>query len=64
MQSFKVKIITPECCGRPDALLPEALRPIATVHQVTHSTEGAMVLIVAHEGMKIVVLCVVGEVSP
>ena len=38
--------------GRPDALLPEAVRPRATVHQVVNSTKGAMVLTVAHEGMK------------
>ena len=38
-------------------------RGAVDVRQVVHSTEGAMVLIVAHEGMKIV-LRDVGDVSP
>ena len=58
------KLSPPRCCGQPDALLPEAVRPRASVHQVIHSTEGAMVLIVAQKGMKIVVLCDVDDVSP
>ena len=56
------KLSLPRCCEGPDALLPEAVRPRPTVHQVVHSTEGAMVLIIAHEGMKTVVLRDVGDV--
>ena len=48
------KLSLQRCCGRPDA----------TVHQVVHSAEGATLLIVAHEGMKIVVLRDIGDVSP
>ena len=39
------KIIAPES----NVLLPDAVRPRTTVQQVFHSTEGAMVLTVAHE---------------
>ena len=41
------------CCPRPSG-----------VHQVVHSTEGAMALIVAHQSINIVVLRDVGDVSP
>ena len=55
VQTFPViqsKLSLPRCCGRPDALLPEAVR------------WSTIVLIVAHEGMKVVVLRDVGDVSP
>ena len=30
----------PSCCGRPNALSPEALWPPEIVHQVIHNTSG------------------------
>ena len=54
-----VKTNTRRCCGRPDALSPEAAivnRPRAIVHQVVHSTEGAIVFIVAQKRFVIVVV--------
>ena len=51
-----VKTIAPRCCGRPDALSPEAARPMAIVHQVVHNTEGAIVFTVAQKRFVIVAL--------
>ena len=50
-----MKTIAPRCCGRPDAQSPEAARPRAIVHQVVHSTEGAIVFTVAPKKFVIVV---------
>ena len=48
----QVKTVTPDVLWTTWCTVAEAIRPRATVHQVIHSTEGAIVLTVAHEGMK------------